>query len=53
MKIKLIEKKVYGRRLFYPACNISKMICFVFIRKCLQEKHVERLKTLGWEIESD
>ncbi len=50
MKIKFTEKKVYGRPLFYPVCPISKMLCFVFMRKCLQPSHIERLKKLGWEV---
>lgn len=50
MKIEFIEKNVYGRSLFYPGCEISRLICSVAKRKCLRDDDILLIENMGWKV---
>ena len=44
MKIKLAPQTVYGRKLYFPACEISKALCKAFEIKSLTVFQMETLR---------
>lgn len=50
MKVTVTVKSVYGTRMIYPACDISKELCLHGV-KTLTQAIVQSLKLLGYSIE--
>lgn len=56
MIFKFIRRDVYGRPLYFPACELSQMLLDAFphmtgARKSLSDKQVQILRKMGLEIE--
>lgn len=51
MKIKLLEKLVYGRKLFYPKCDVSEMVAALIDKTCLTDRHLLILRHHNCELE--
>lgn len=47
IKLNLIRERVYGRILYYPACEYSKALCEAFEVKTISENQYEILKKWG------
>ena len=51
MQIKLIEKMVYGRPLYYPACPLSTMVTELLGKSCLSARYIPVFEKYGYKIE--
>lgn len=51
MKIKLIQERVYGNDLAYPACETSKLLARLSGKKTFTFSTLGLLRSLGYEIE--
>lgn len=51
MQIKLTERLVYGRPLYYPACPLSTMIAEIVGRSSLSARFIEIFERYGYKIE--
>lgn len=49
-EVKLIPKNVYGRTLFYPACDRSKTLCSFKRRKTFNDTDLVGLESMGYTI---
>ena len=49
-KLILEKKNVYGRTLVYPACNNSHNLVILTGRKTFDEKDLETLRLVGFEL---
>jgi hypothetical protein len=50
MKILLSYQIVYGKKRFYPICNLGKGICELMNRKTFNIDDVKKLKDIGFAI---
>jgi hypothetical protein len=51
VKIKLQSRPVYGKVRNFPMCTMSALLVKLVGKKCLNKKHIEILKSMGFEIE--
>lgn len=51
MTLKFKQKRVYGHILFYPLCDISKLLCTVCNRRCLKQKDLDVITDMGHNVE--
>jgi hypothetical protein len=50
MKITVLTKNVYGKQVFYPACETAKKFCSLLGTKTLTEDALMKIKDIGYEI---
>lgn len=50
-QIKLIVREVFGREVFYPACDLSRMICELTGQKSIDSEDLGILKRYGYSVE--
>lgn len=51
MKMRVFPRNYYGKRLYYPIDELSKMICKLLKQNSLTEENLKTLKDFGWEID--
>jgi hypothetical protein len=51
LKIYLTKYRKFGHTFNLPACNKSRLLCGLIDKKTLQERHLQILIELGYEIE--
>ena len=49
--LKLMVKSVYGNEMIYPACEKSKLLTALSRKKTLDNRDLELIKSLGYQIE--
>ena len=49
-QIVILAKEVYGRQIFYPACDISRLFAAIADRATLSEVNIRRIRQLGYEV---
>ena len=48
--ITILVKEVYGKQMFYPACDTSRLFAAIADRATLSETNVRRIRQLGYEV---
>lgn len=48
--LKLEEKNIYGRTVYYPACSMSKLLCSVAQTKQMTDHIIREAKKSGFRI---
>ena len=48
--ITILAKEVYGRQMFYPACETSRLFAAIADRATLSETNIRRIRQLGYEV---
>ncbi len=51
MNLSLTHKSVFGRDMYYPACDTSRVICQVGGFKTLTILQIEIMKKSGWQVD--
>jgi hypothetical protein len=49
-QIVILAKEVYGRQMFYPVCEVSRLFAAIADRATLSEVNVRRIRQLGYEV---
>jgi hypothetical protein len=49
-QIVILAKEVYGRQMFYPVCDTSRLFAAIADRATLSEVNVRRIRQLGYEV---
>lgn len=49
-QIVILAKDIYGKVLFYPACDKSKLFAAIADRTTLSETNIRRIRQLGYEV---
>lgn len=53
MGIKVKYVRSYGNDRYYPACELSKMICELLNQKSLTMEQLEKIKAYGYQLEME
>jgi hypothetical protein len=48
--ITILVKEVYGRQMFYPACDTSRLFAAIADRATLSETNIRQIRKLGYEV---
>ncbi len=49
-QIVILAKDNYGKQMFYPACDTSKLFAAIADRTTLSETNIRRIRQLGYEV---
>lgn len=48
--IVILAREIYGKQMFYPVCDNSKLFAAIADRTTLSETNIRRIRQLGYEV---
>jgi len=48
--IVILAREIYGKQMFYPVCDNSKVFAAIADRTTLSETNIRRIRQLGYEV---